>query len=181
VAGVPAPLSASHLLDVLHVLDAAGIAVSVEGGWGVDALLGRQTRDHADVDLALDRNDCEAAASALAARGYRHDMSDRPGLPARFVLKNEAGLKVDFHPLVFDAEGNGWQELENGGWGLHEGRYLRRGGTIDGRPVSCIAPELQLAFRLGYPLSEKDRHDLRLLAAEFGIPLPPSVVQNVKP
>ena len=95
MAGVPAPLSASHLLDVLRVLDAAGIAVSIEGGWGVDALLGRQTRDHADVDLALERNDCEAAASALAARGYRHDMSDRPGLPARFVLKNEAGTPDD--------------------------------------------------------------------------------------
>ena len=168
-------MTAPHVLEVLRALDAAGVVVSVEGGWGVDALLGRQTREHNDLDLAVARDDCKAAASALAEVRYRHDPVDKPGLPARFVLKSHAGLRVDFHPLVFDAEGNGWQELDEGGWYLHEGRYLWGAGTINSSPVSCIAPELQLTFRLGYPLSEKDRHDLRLLHGEFGTPLPPLV------
>lgn len=31
----------------------AGFEVGVGGGWAVDALLGHQTRDHADLDIAL--------------------------------------------------------------------------------------------------------------------------------
>jgi lincosamide nucleotidyltransferase A/C/D/E len=168
-------MSARDALGLLGTLDAAGIAVSVEGGWGVDALVGRQTREHNDLDLGVARGDCDSAAAALAALGYVHNSAEEPGLPARFVLEDGAGLQVDFHPLVFDAEGNGWQDLGNGSWGLHDGHYLWRQGTIAGKSVSCIAPELQLRFRLGYPLSQRDRHDLRLLAAEFGTPLPPAV------
>ena len=39
--------------DVLRVIDrlaSADIRVWVDGGWGVDALLGRQTRRHHDLD-----------------------------------------------------------------------------------------------------------------------------------
>ena len=166
-------MSAPHALEAVHAIQAAGVVASIEGGWGVDALIGRQTREHSDLDLALGRDDCDAAASALAVLGYRHDPTDRPGLPARFVLKNEDSLQVDLHPLVFDAEGNGWQQLDEGGWYLHEVRYLWRDGHIVGNSVCCIAAELQLAFRLGHPLSAKDAHDLSLLADHFGTPLPP--------
>lgn len=34
------------LVEILRLLEAAGIAVWLDGGWGVDALLGRQTRSH---------------------------------------------------------------------------------------------------------------------------------------
>ena len=34
-----------------------GITVWVDGGWGVDALLGRQTRPHSDLDIALRHSD----------------------------------------------------------------------------------------------------------------------------
>ncbi len=168
-------MRATDVLDILGALDAAGIAVSIEGGWGVDALLGRQTREHRDIDLAVARNDCDGAALALAALGYRHDESAYPGLPGRFVLNDHNGRQIDFHPLDFDADGNGWQQLHVGGWFLHPGIYLWRDGMIDGTRVRCIAPELQLTFRLGYEWGEHDKHDLRLLAAEFGIPLPPSL------
>jgi hypothetical protein len=44
---------------------------------------------------------------------------------------------------------------------------------IGGTSVRCIAPELQLTFRLGYAWSAADRHDLGALAEAFNIPLPP--------
>ena len=42
------------VLRVLDALDAAGIATHLEGGWGVDALAGRWTRAHRDVDVTMD-------------------------------------------------------------------------------------------------------------------------------
>ena len=38
-------MTATDVHAVLDVLDAAGIRVWVDGGWGIDALLGRQTRE----------------------------------------------------------------------------------------------------------------------------------------
>ena len=40
-------------IDLLDRFEAVGIEVVVDGGWGVDALLGRQTRPHLDLDIAL--------------------------------------------------------------------------------------------------------------------------------
>jgi lincosamide nucleotidyltransferase A/C/D/E len=45
-------MAAADVLDVLQALAEAGVWASVEGGWGVDALLHRQTRQHGDLDLA---------------------------------------------------------------------------------------------------------------------------------
>jgi lincosamide nucleotidyltransferase A/C/D/E len=52
--------------EILDRLAARGIEVSVDGGWGVDALLGEQTRAHDDLDLVITRGDCSAAQDALA-------------------------------------------------------------------------------------------------------------------
>src|SRR6266496_3049537 len=76
------PLTARDVIEVLDWLDAVGVAVWVDGGWGVDALVGEETRNHADLDLALDSNHLDVARRALEKRGFRHDGSREPGLPA---------------------------------------------------------------------------------------------------
>jgi lincosamide nucleotidyltransferase A/C/D/E len=43
---------AESVLEVLSALSACRVWAA--GGWGVDALVGHQTRDHRDLDLALD-------------------------------------------------------------------------------------------------------------------------------
>jgi hypothetical protein len=105
----------------------------------------------------------------------RHAPEVEPGLPARLVLRAPDGRQVEFHPLVFDPAGNGWQELPDGGWGLYPADGLRGRGEITGRPVRCTTPELQLRHHLGYRLTDTDRQDLRLLATRFGLPLPPKL------
>lgn len=74
-----------------------------------------------------------------------------------------------------DEEGNGWQELGDGAWGGYPAEGLTGTGTIAGRPVRCLTAELQLRHHLGYPLDEKDRHDLLLLSQRFRLRLPPGV------
>jgi lincosamide nucleotidyltransferase A/C/D/E len=164
-----------QVIQVLDRLEASGVTVWLDGGWGVDALLGEQTRPHEDLDLAIARGDCPPAHKALAALGFRHAPEVEPGLPARLVLRASDGGQVEFHPLVIDADGNGWQELPNGGWGLYPADGLRGRGEIAGRPVRCITPELQLRHHLGYRLKDRDRHDLRRLARRFPLPLPPHI------
>jgi lincosamide nucleotidyltransferase A/C/D/E len=166
-------MTAADVLLVLDTLESAGVGVWVDGGWGVDAVLERQTRAHDDLDLAVARNDLPRCQAALASLGYAHATAEEPGLPARLVLRGPAGREVDFHPLVFDSEGNGLQELGDAEWGTYPAAGLRGRGRIGGREVRCITPELQLVFHAGYEPAEKDRLDVALLAERFGLePLP---------
>jgi len=146
------------------------MVVWIDGGWGVDALVGEWTRDHSDLDLALDRRDLEQIAAMLADRGFFYDATIEPGLPARLVVLDSNGHQIDIHPLVFDAEGNGWQQLSESGraWGRYPAEHMKARGVIADTPVRCLSPELQARFRLGYEWSERDEHDMRLLAERFG-------------
>lgn len=171
----PSVMNPGQVIEVLARLDAAGVTVWLDGGWGVDALVGEQTRPHDDLDLAISRRECTLAQEALAGLGFAHAPDVEPGLPARLVLRAADGRQVEFHPLVFDVDGNGWQELPDGGWGLYPADGLRGRGEIAGHAVRCTTAELQLRHHLGHPLTDRDRHDLLLLARRFGLPLPPTV------
>ena len=45
-------------------------------------------------------------------------------------------------------------------------------GVIGGLRVRCTDPEWLVRFHTGYPLREKDRHDVAALCARFGLELP---------
>jgi lincosamide nucleotidyltransferase A/C/D/E len=166
-------METSEVVRVLDALERAGISILLDGGWGVDALLGEQTRTHTDVDLAIDARDIDAAVSALRALGYEHDRDAEPGLPARYVLVASEERQVDLHRLVLDGDGNGWQPLsETEAWGFYPAEE-RTTGMVGGRRVACITPSLQLRFHLGWEWDERAVHDMRLLQKRFGIPLPP--------
>lgn len=148
---------------MLDRLEAAGIDVWVQGGWGVDALVGRQTREHDDLDVALDVDYLPDAAAALAPLGFEHDPAVAPGLPARYVLRADDGRQVDIHPLRLDADGNGLQDLGDGRFGRHPAEGLDGEGEIDGRRVRCCTAWLQRRFHEGYAPRTRDLHDLALL------------------
>jgi lincosamide nucleotidyltransferase A/C/D/E len=172
----PSVMTSRNVLEVLDSLADAGITAWLDGGWGIDALLGEQTRPHADLDVAIARDDCARARERLEALGYRHDAEAEPGLPARLVLRDDHGRQVDLHPLVFDPEGNGWQQLSSrGAWGCYPAADLDASGTIAGRSVRCISAQLQLRFHLGHEWNEREEQDLRLLNERFGTPLPPQL------
>lgn len=49
-------MQAADVQAVLAALDAAGVPTWLDGGWGIDALVGRQTRPHSDLDLVIALN-----------------------------------------------------------------------------------------------------------------------------
>src|SRR5215213_10917495 len=112
----------ADVLMVLDRLEAAGLVAWLDGGWGVDALVGSQSRPHRDVDLVIARGDRPAVQAALAVAGFEHDPTAVPGLPARVLLADPGGRQVDLHLVVFDGQGNGWQEVGEDAWGGLPGR-----------------------------------------------------------
>lgn len=168
-------LDASDVLVVLDQLERVGLVVWLDGGWGVDALLGYRSRPHQDLDLVIARDDCLAAQQALSGMGFQPDLTAVPGLPARLVLVDAADRQVDLHRVVFDGHGNGWQDLGEDAWGGYPAEGLTGVGMVGGRQVRCVTPQLQVRHHLGYPMGATDRHDLGLLAERFGVAVPPTI------
>jgi hypothetical protein len=57
------------------------VTVWLDGGAGLDALLGEQTRLHEDLDVAIARQECPPAEESLAALGFRHARGVEPRAP----------------------------------------------------------------------------------------------------
>jgi lincosamide nucleotidyltransferase A/C/D/E len=154
---------------VLQNLQSAGIRVWVDGGWGVDALIGRQTRPHQDLDLALELGDVRQAVEVLREIGFRmHD----DGLPSRADLRSADDRRVDLHVFTFDEQGNGVQRLQNGSVGIYDKQGLSGIGTIGELEVRCLSPEIQIRFHTAHDPDEDDRHDVLLLVERFNLEAP---------
>lgn len=157
---------------VLSFLDLAEpIPVWIDGGWGVDALLGRQTRPHSDLDIIIADHDSPTLQSRLADSGYQEDPAQE-GL----VFISPEGLSVDVHCVRFDSEGYGNFDLPDGRvWPLPPAAF-RGAGRIAGVGVKCLSPEAQVQCHAqGYEPTEKDLSDMSALQKKYEVVLPLSL------
>ena len=60
-----------EVIDFYRAMEQSDITVWIDGGWGVDALLGRQTRVHSDLDIAIQQEDAANIRALLESQGYR--------------------------------------------------------------------------------------------------------------
>jgi lincosamide nucleotidyltransferase A/C/D/E len=159
----------ADVLAAVARIEEAGVPVWLDGGWGVDALVGEQTRAHDDLDVVIALGDAEAALRVLAALGYELIEDERP---TRFVARAPGDRRIDFHTVTFDAEGGGIQVLQDGtSWRYPPEGFAGR-GRVGSREVACLSAEVQVLCHLGYEPDETDRRDLEQLRARFGIDLP---------
>ena len=163
-------MDAADVLAVLHCLGDAGVRVWVGGGWGIDALLGEQSRAHDDLDLSLNARDRGRAIAALPRAGYAVAEDQ---LPTRLVLGDHLGHRVDLHPVTFEPSGAGVQIGFEGR--LHYPSEGFTHGVIGGETVGCFTAALQVRFHSGYAPQEKDRQDMQRLAQRTGVQLPPAL------
>ena len=168
-------MHADDVTKVVNALETAGIDVWIHGGWGVDALLGEQTRPHDDLDVIIRADDIARAMQVTRNLGFSL-MTDE--LPQGFVVRDEIDRRIDFHPVRFRSDGSATQQSICGGEWVFSGSGLRGIGSINGRDVRCLTPEEQAARATdqpgeeGYEPDETDRKDMQLLRERFGIPLP---------
>src|ERR1700694_3042193 len=97
-------MQAHDVLVVIHQLENAGVSVWLDGGWGVDALVGTQTREHSDIDVVIPLEQVPLVQQALQAIGYAVTEDE---LPTRFVMCDAYGRSIDFHTVTFDHDGDG--------------------------------------------------------------------------
>jgi len=158
-------MTAEAVLELMMLFDEHQIEVIVDGGWGVDALLGEQTRTHIDLDIAIAHQFVPELRRVLERRGYA-DILPEATTEYNFVLGDENGHRVDIHIYAFDDQGNLVFGLP------YPVDSLSGHGTIMGYPVRCITPEWLIKFHTGYPLDENDFHDVSALCKRFGIEPP---------
>lgn len=169
-------MTSQDLVELLQMLDGASIPLWLDGGWGVDALLGIQTRPHKDVDLVLHVGDVPRLCRLLEDKGFALKQG-RP--PNSFVLADGLGIEVDVHAITFDPDGNGIYRMENGENWVYPADGFSGLGTVDGRNVHCLSPAVQvLCHAHGYLPTEKDRRDMELLRQQFGLELPPQLRED---
>ncbi len=156
---------------LMAALTRHGVAACVGGGWAVDALVGRQTRHHADLDVWVDAEDFEGLLAAFADQGVGR-IHPWPGdRPWNFVVHDGHSRRVDLHL---------YETLDDGR--LHYGSVkapflfatqdLSGDGEITGVSVRCESPEFALQNRTGYELRDIDRHDVAVLCERFGLQPP---------
>ncbi len=158
-------MTAADVVDLIRLMERNGVEVYIDGGWGVDALLGEQTRSHSDLDIALPHKYVPQLRKLLAARGYeelpRNDTRD-----CNFVLSDAEGHQVDVHSYTFDDQGKNIQGV------AYIPEHLTGIGSITGYPVKCISPEWMVKFHSGYELDQNDYRDVLALCQRFGFSLP---------
>ncbi len=167
-------MRAPEVLRVLDALEAVAVQARLAGGWGVDALLGRQTRRHRDLDVVID-SDGQRPRDALAALhglGYTPVADRSPAgswMPAKIVLRHPSGWTVDLLLARPAADGLPAADVETG-FGYGPDSFTL--GVVSGRQVRCLSPSVQAAFHDGYEPLDHDRQDVALLCQHFQLPPP---------
>lgn len=158
-------MKAKDALELYLLFVENNIETWVDGGWGVDALLGKQTRKHSDLDIAIWHKDVTKLRQLLEARGYT-DVSRDDTWECNFVLGDKHGRQVDIHTFTLDKNGKNVFGL------AYQGIHLGGEGRISGRKVKTINPKSLVKFHTGYEIDEEDYEDTLALCKKFGIAQP---------
>jgi lincosamide nucleotidyltransferase A/C/D/E len=152
-------MKSTQVADLFRLFAAAQLRVWLAGGWAVDALVGRQTRAHGDMDVAVDVRDVPALVGLLDERSF---VVTTDWSPSRLELTGPDGQVIDIHPVMFAEDGSGRQPGHRGDsfYYAPDGFAL---GSINGAKIPCLSASQQLRFRQGYELRATDIHDVELL------------------
>ena len=168
---MPIEMKSEDVVWLLQLLEQNGIEAWLDGGWGVDALLGEQTRQHKDVDLVVALSDVPKMQDLLIHQGFAVVGG---GPPMSFVLEDERGRSIDVHPVTWDEQGNGIYRMQNGEDWVYPAAGFTGNGSIDGQQVRCLTAEVQMMYcHTGYELTEKDFREMDALHQRFGVAYPP--------
>lgn len=180
---------AEDAIRIYKLLSANDIQVWLTGGWGIDALLGKQTRPHKDLDVIVLFDDLARLGELLSREGFSLKelwsencwVSDAQGAETAtaFVLHDPDGREIDVHAIRLNDQGNGIPVWDSEGFSFKK-QDLAGEGKIAGLAVRCLTPETQVECHTGYELPDQQRGDLELLHKKYSMEDPDLEDRNVQ-
>jgi lincosamide nucleotidyltransferase A/C/D/E len=176
-------------IDIYKRLATNGVQVWLNGGWGIDGLLGEQTRSHKDLDVFILLEDISRIYDVLGKVGYglkelwseNRWVMDAKGTKTAtaFVLHDPEGHELDVHAMRLDENGNGIPAWEENTGFILTAQDLAGAGMIAGLMVQCITAEKQMLCHMGYELPEKQVPDLERLHGKFRVEYPEGLARQI--
>ena len=150
--------------------------VWIDGGWGVDALLGEQTRKHQDLDIIISWEDSNILTEALFAHGFV-DIHTDDRTARNFVMGHPSHGMIDFHVVERTEDGGAIYGPGEIDWIITESE-LSVVGVIGGRDVRCLSVDYQVRSHAGYTLTDTDFADMQALHDKFSVELLPEQTKD---
>ena len=154
--------------DVVAALQAADISAWLFGGWGLDARIGRITREHGDVEFWVERVHAERSKALLVEAGATTLPTQPPEESCEYTWDD-----VSFSTAYFDRLSDGSFSRPLGrfsDWLFPPGSFGEEPVTLDGTPVLAMSVSGMLAMkeqfpslRNGRPWRQKDIADMEIL------------------
>jgi hypothetical protein len=153
---------------VTTVLSAVDITAWLFGGWGLDARLGRITREHGDVEFWVERTNAQRSRDVLIQAGATALATQPPEEACEFIWDG-----VEFSTAYFDRQPNGSFVQLQGRWSdwlFPPGSFGDEPGMLEGTPLPTMSASGMLAMkeqfptlRNGRPWRQKDIDDIEIL------------------
>jgi hypothetical protein len=134
---------------VTVVLQAADIPAWLFGGWGLDARIGRITREHGDVEFWVERVHAERSRELLAGAGATALTTQPPEEACEFTWDD-----VSFSTAYFDRRSEGsFIQLQGrfADWLFPPGSFGDEPVALEGTPVLAMSISGMLAMKEQYP------------------------------
>jgi hypothetical protein len=154
---------------VVEVLEAADVSLWLFGGWGLDARLGRITREHDDIEFWVERKQAERSKAILVGAGAVLLPIQPPEESREYTWDD-----VPFSTAYFDRQPEGTINLEGrwSDWNLPAESFDADPGILDGHAMPTMSATGMLAMKEQYPMlrngrpwRDKDRDDIEALRA----------------
>src|SRR6185436_14639664 len=126
---------AQEVAELYSELQNNGITVWIDGGWAVDALLGKQTRIHQDLDIAVQDNDLLRLKDFLEVYGYK-EIERSEDKKWDLVMADNKGHEIEVHVFALDKNGD---IADQQYWNGYSKGSLSGEGSIEGWPIKCVS------------------------------------------
>ncbi len=163
-------MTAKDVVDIYSQLNDNKIDAWIDGGWGIDALIGELTRPHGDLDIIIQEKDVTQIKELLGDQNYkilqRDDLADN-----YFHMSDGKGHEIDITAIHFDEKGDGiFGPAENNE--MNPADSFGGIGKINGQEVKCVSLEYAIKFRLDHEIAKHDAEDIIALCKKFGLEIP---------
>ena len=159
-------VSVTDVKQILRLAMEAEIKVFLDGGWGVDALIGYETRTHNDIDIFVEKKDYHKFIQIIKDNGF-YEIKMEYTTTSHTVWEDENKRIIDLHCFEYTDDDKILYEGNCFPLETFTGR-----GKVEDIEVSCVEPYSQVMFHLGYEFDENDMHDVKLLCETFHIEIP---------